>query len=93
MPIVVSGPLATSVFSATGRKQFSPQPAAGTHAETLVEMTETANALLKMIELERSGVCDGAGFWMIRDPVLNTARKLVALAEQRGCDATPGPTG
>jgi hypothetical protein len=65
----------------------------GTRAELLFEMTETANALLKLIELERSGVCYGAGFWVARDPVLNTARKLVALAEQRGCDATPGPTG
>lgn len=82
MPIVVSGHLAKSVFNVAVRKQFTPQPATGTHAELLVEISQAANALIKLVELERSGACDGTGFWVGSDPILNTARKLVALAEQ-----------
>jgi phage terminase large subunit-like protein len=48
-------------------------------------------------ELEQSGVCDGAGFWVGRDPILNMGRKLLALTEQRSdqrvSDGTPGPAG
>jgi hypothetical protein len=93
MPIVVSEHLATSVFSVAERKQFSPQPATGTHAELLAEITQGANVLIKLVELEQSGVCDGAGFWVIQDPILNIARKLVALAEQRVSDGTSGLAG
>ena len=57
MPIVVSGHFATAE-----RKQSSTQPAIGIHAELLVEISQAANALIRLVELERSGVCDGAGF-------------------------------
>lgn len=86
MPIVVSGHLATSVFSVAERKKFNPQQATGTHAETLAEMSKVTEALIKVVELERTGVCDGAGFWIDRDPILNAARRLATLAEQRATD-------
>src|SRR5262245_14698144 len=97
MPIVISGHLASSVLSVAERKQFSPQPATGIHAELLVEITQCANALIKLAELEQPGVCDGAGVWVGRDPMLNMGRKLLALTEQRSdqrvSDGTPGPAG
>ena len=89
MPIMVSGRLATSVFSLAERKHFTPHPAEGTHAEALAELRQAAARILELISLEASGVCDGAGFWINRDPILNAARKVAALAEQR---ANNGPT-
>jgi hypothetical protein len=66
-------------------KQVGPVPAIGVHAELLGEISQTASALIKLVELERSGIYDGFGhnFWVGSDSVLTTARKLVALAEQR----------
>ena len=60
-----------------------PRPAVGKHAEALVDIENTAKALLLRVELERSGVCDGNGFWVAYDPILSLARKLATLAEQR----------
>ena len=65
------------------------QPATGIHAELLVEITETARKLLRLVELEQSGVRDGEGFWIGYDPILTTAQRLVALAEQRDVSGSP----
>jgi hypothetical protein len=73
------------------QKQISPPT--GVHAELLVDISQSANALIKLVELEQSGVCDGSGYWVGSDPILNTARKLVALVEQRVSYGTPGRTG
>jgi hypothetical protein len=69
-----------------------PRPATGRHAELLLEITQRANSLIRFVEAERAGIYDGqGGFWLLNsDPVLNTARKLVALAEERVGDGTPG---
>ena len=75
------------------RKQFSPRPATGAHAELLAEISQSAKVLIKLVELEQSGICDGSGFWIGSDPILNTARKLVALVEQRASNGMPGRTG
>ena len=68
-----------------------PQPASGRHAEILVEITQRAEALIRFVEAERAGIYDGQGsFWLLNsDPVLNTAKRLVALAEERVADGTP----
>jgi biotin carboxylase len=67
------------------RKTTEPIPATGVHAELLEEMTQAARVLLQYIELEQAGTFDGMGerFWTVSDSVLNTAKKLVYLAEQR----------
>lgn len=59
------------------------RPATGKYAELLGDITHAANALLRLVEAERSGVCDGQGFWNGSDPILDATRKLVSLAEQR----------
>ena len=68
-----------------------PRPATGRHAELLLEITQRAEALIRFVEAERAGVYDGqGGFWLLdSDPILGTARKLVALAEERIGDGTP----
>ena len=76
------------------QKKTGPVPASGRHAELLAELSQTANALIKIIELERTGVYDGFGqnFWTGFDSVLNTAQRLVVLAERRAAelrDAAP----
>jgi hypothetical protein len=74
-----------SVLLYRAEKKTGPVPASGIHAELLAEISQGASALIKIVELERSGVYDGFGqnFWVGSDSVLTTARKLVALAEQR----------
>ena len=71
-----------------GEKKTGAVPASGIHAELLAEISQGANALIKIVELERSGVYDGfgQGFWVGSDSVLETARRLVALAEQRAAE-------
>ena len=65
--------------------QAGPVPASGIHAELLAELDISARALIRLIELERSGVYDRLGqhFWTGSDSVLNTAQRIVKLAEQR----------
>ncbi len=65
-----------------------PQPAKGVHAALLAEISQVASSLLKFVEAERSGVCDGQGFWLGSDPILSKAWQLVALAKKRGTGGT-----
>ena len=66
-------------------KQSGPVAAIGPHAELLGDLEESARVLIELIACERSGVYDGLGqrFWAGSDLVLNTAKRLVSLAEQR----------
>ncbi len=78
------------------RKKTGPIPASGIHAELLADMEATATGLIALIGRERSGVYDGlgGGFWVGSDSVLNAARRLVALAEQRAGELRDaGPRG
>jgi hypothetical protein len=77
---IMGRPAATVVDLA---EPTGPRPATGKHLEALGELENTAKALLKYIEAERSGVCDGQGFWIGRDPVLGLSTRLKFLAEQR----------
>jgi hypothetical protein len=61
-----------------------PRPAEGVHAETLEEIKQVAARLIQLAEQERSGVCDGGGVWIGRDPLLAVARRILALVEGRG---------
>jgi hypothetical protein len=66
-------------------KPRGPQPASGIHAELLAEIEQAARALIVLTERERTGVFDGFNqtFWVSRDPVLDTVRKLFDLASRR----------
>jgi hypothetical protein len=77
---IVGNPSATVVDLT---EPTGPRPAVGWRAEFLANIENTAKALLRLIELERSGVCDGAESWSSHDPILNLGRKLARLAEQR----------
>jgi hypothetical protein len=73
------------------KRAGEPRPATGRHAELLTEITQRAEALIRFVEAERAGIYDGHGsFWLLSDPVLSTATRLVALAEERVGDGTPG---
>jgi hypothetical protein len=45
-------------------------------------MSDMAFALIKVIELERSGIRDGDGFWSGSDPMGGIARDLASLIEE-----------
>ncbi len=78
------------------KKTVGPVPATGVHAELLADMEATATGLIALIGRERSGIYDGLGgdFWVSSDSVLNAARRLVQLAEQRAGELRDaGPRG
>jgi hypothetical protein len=77
---VVGNPSETTVNLT---EQTGPRAASGRHAELLADLQNATARLTRLIELERTGVCDGDGFWIGSDAILDTARKLVNLAEQR----------
>ena len=58
------------------------RPATGPHDDVLMAMAEICSALLKLIELERSGVRHGEGYWVARDPIISETQRLVALVDQ-----------
>jgi hypothetical protein len=77
-------------------KKSGSIPATGIHAELLADMESTATGLIALIGRERTGVYDGLGgsFWVGSDSVLNAAKRLVALAEQRVAELRDaGPRG
>jgi hypothetical protein len=51
-------------------------------AKLLEQMSDAAFALIKVIELERSGIRDGDGYWSGSDAMGATARDLVAIIEK-----------
>ena len=55
------------------------KPVRGEEAELLQEMSDAAFRLIKVIELEMSGIRDGAGFWVSSDAMEGTARRLLEL--------------
>ena len=58
------------------------QPVPQHHAELLNEMELVCRDLVKLLELERSGVRNGQGFWPVEDPILSKMQRLSSLAEQ-----------
>ena len=58
------------------------QPVAQDHAELLAEMGLICQALVKIIEREKTGVRDGEGFWLGGDPILSHTQRLLGLVEQ-----------
>jgi len=68
-----------------------PIPATGRHAELLLEIMQKAHALIGYARAEQAGTFDGQGrFWLISDPILSTAKRLVELAQERTADGKPG---
>jgi len=57
------------------------KPAVGRQAELLRAMSDAAFTLIKVIELEHSGIRDGDGFWSGADGMGGTIGKLVAIID------------
>jgi hypothetical protein len=58
------------------------KPATGREAQLLREMSDAAFELIKVIELHRSGICDGDGGWHGSDVMGGTAGRLVHIIEE-----------
>ena len=56
--------------------QAGLEPAQGRRAETLARMSELAYNLIRVVELERSGIRDGDGHWYGCDPIDSIIRQL-----------------
>jgi hypothetical protein len=57
-------------------------PAAGDRARLLEEMSQKAFELIKIIELERSGIRDGDGYWHGSNPMAETAPEMLRLCAE-----------
>jgi hypothetical protein len=50
--------------------------AIGRRAEFLTGLSQQAYQLIQLVELEKSGIRDGAGFWCACDPVAHTVNDI-----------------
>ena len=79
-----------TIFMLPAKPAGEPRPATGRHLELLIELRQRAEALIRFVEAERSGSYDGGGhFWLLSDPILKTAERLVELAQERLGDGKP----
>jgi hypothetical protein len=67
---------------AAWQEKASIKEARGGRAELLRRMSEKAFELIKVIELERSGIRDGDGYWHGSDGMGGTARDTAALCNE-----------
>lgn len=58
------------------------KPVTGGEAELLSKMSDAAFELIKVIELERSGIRDGDGYWTGSDVMGYVTGNLATLIEQ-----------
>jgi len=67
-------------------------PAQGEYAKRLQELSQAAYELIQIVELERSGIRDGAGFWCGCDPLhgkvleISDRWQLYRRAQQKEAD-------
>jgi hypothetical protein len=85
----------TNLKIAEAQATIGLKPARGREAELLREMSDAAFTLIKVIELESSGIRDGDGRWYGSDAMAGTARDLVGiikayLERSRGEEPLPG---
>ncbi len=59
------------------------KPACGQRRELLERMQRVAFDLIRILELEISGIRDGDGYWGGSDPVSGTVEKLSTLEHER----------
>ena len=71
------------------QKRAGIEPATDEQARLLREMSDKAFELIKVIELERSGIRDGDGAWHGSDVVGGTMRDLVCLVKRYLEETTP----
>ena len=72
----------TDASVAAWQEQSGIEPATGKRAELLNRLSHTAFEVIKLIELERSGIRDGDGYWNGSDPMHATIRELAVLCER-----------
>jgi hypothetical protein len=78
----------TDAAIATWQAKAGIKPAAGERARVLDDLSKACFEAIKIIELERSGIRDGDGYWHGSDVIGHMARELIEL-----CSAlTPRPS-
>jgi hypothetical protein len=70
------------------QKRAGIQPPSGREAALLEELSQAAFNLIKIIELHRSGICDGDGAWHGSDVMGGTLNNMARL-----CSAYMEATG
>jgi hypothetical protein len=85
----------TDANLAAWQERAGIEPARGEMADALERLSQAAFELIKVVELERSGIRDGDGYWhgsdvmsgMARDVAVAFSRWKKAEAKARGADA------
>jgi hypothetical protein len=75
------------------QKRAGIEPATGERERILRELSDAAFDTIKFIELERSGIRDGDGYWHGGDVISHTTNKLTALCARLMaiCEYEPKP--
>jgi hypothetical protein len=73
----------TDARIAAWQEQSGIKPATGKRAELLSRLSDAAFEVIKLIELEKSGIRDGDGYWHGSDPMHGMLSELAGL-----CGAT-----
>jgi hypothetical protein len=79
----------TDATIAAWQKQAGIEPASGALSALLEEMSQATFEIIKIIELERSGIRDGDGYWHGGD-VMGGLLDNLSRAHQRWMDAERG---
>jgi hypothetical protein len=74
--------LMTEATIVAWQKQAGIEEATGAKAELLKLMSDTAFHLIKVIELERSGIRDGDGYWHGSDAMRGIAEEMPVLCSK-----------
>ena len=74
--------LRTDTQIAAWQEEIGIEPATGEYAEILRKLSNAAFEMIKVIELERSGIRDGDGRWHGSDVMWHVLTDMAAL-----CDA------
>ena len=64
------------------QKRAGLKPAIGAYAQTLEELLQAAFHVIKIIELEKSGIRDGDGYWHGSDVVGGTMHDTIELCKR-----------
>jgi hypothetical protein len=72
----------TDADIAAWQKAARIEPAAGEHLEALNRLSNAAFEAIKIIELEKSGIRDGDGYWHGSDVIGGMTRDLISLCER-----------
>ena len=73
------------------QEETGVEPATGQRREDLEKIQQMAFELIKVIELEKSGICDGDGYWHGDYPVMDAVHDIFKLVFPEATSRSAAP--